>query len=352
MKQKCSKETAELSKQLKTSKAPISNLLRKYRSTLKINKNKLHKLRKAKLSSMLSSSGTTSSSHGILPQPQGLVHSSNEDSKSTATSSKLKRLHPSCQITRPEEEIKDESSPVKQQTSKETTKPLKQLNISSNSITTDDLEDKKENLLETSIETDLRDKTKSRDKQNREENVMSNESKTEEEKANEKKSITQQKTNIKYTERKIYQPSINKKRILSITEEENYYPWQKNAAKNREKKSPLSEKIEKINGCVNKILKPIMKSHLYENIDYTDSVNMKIFNKLEKLGGNYICINCNTNPPFSTKRRDTAIKHIKTELGCYMYRCSFCDFKANDPRIVINHYAATHGIPREWLKSN
>ena len=36
---------------------------------------------------------------------------------------------------------------------------------------------------------------------------------------------------------------------------------------------------------------------------------------------------------------------MKVELGYYMFRCSFCDEKSNDPRIFINHYASIHGVP-------
>ena len=46
------------------------------------------------------------------------------------------------------------------------------------------------------------------------------------------------------------------------------------------------------------------------------------------------------------------MKHVKSELGYYQYRCSFCDIKANDPCRLIHHYVTTHGVPYEWLESN
>ena len=72
-------------------KAPIPNLLTKCRSTLEIKKDQFPE--------MSSSSQTTTASEVIPPQTQDTVQTSSEDSKSTATSAKLKRLHPWCKLT-------------------------------------------------------------------------------------------------------------------------------------------------------------------------------------------------------------------------------------------------------------
>ena len=61
-----------------------------------------------------------------------------------------------------------------------------------------------------------------------------------------KTTIPEQKANIKYTQRKYYNPSMVKKRVLSIEENEEAYPWEKEAAKNRENETPFSNKIRKI----------------------------------------------------------------------------------------------------------
>ena len=51
------------------------------------------------------------------------------------------------------------------------------------------------------------------------------------------------------------------------------------------------------------------------------------------------------------RRKNTLQRHVKVELGYYIFRCSFCDEKSNDPRTLINHYASTHGIPTKWLSN-
>ena len=157
---------------------------------------------------------------------------------------------------------------------------------------------------------------------------------------------------IKYTARKNQIcPAKFQKKILSIAQEEEVYPWKKEAAKNRLSKSPLSNTTRKIIGA-HKLLEPVMKSQLYQSIEYPDHIAKNIGKKIETQGDNYFCINCVNNPPFSTNRRNTAIRHVKTELGYYRYRCSFCDEISNDPRTLVKHYASTHGIPSNWLQSN
>ena len=359
LKQKTSKETAKLSKQLKTSKAPIPNLLRKYRSTLKINKNKLYKLRKAKLSSMLSSSATTSSSQGILPQSQGLVQSSNEDSKSTATSTELKRLHPWYKSTRTVEEINSKTTENrtenKQQNNIESTNPSKRIPISSKSTKVEYSEDSEANIPgKENIKIETNQKI---------EEIVTKEKVTEQKGVKEAKdnglflssthkNILQHKRKIKYTERKNYCPDINKKEVLSIVQYEEAYPWGKEAAQNREKESPLSDKIIKLSQKADKILPSIMKYELYYRITYPENINKKINDKIQKEGDKYICINCKSNSVFSTNRRCTLEKHVKSELGYFTFRCSFCDVKSNDPRTLIKHYASTHGVPTKWLESD
>ena len=210
-------------------------------------------------------------------------------------------------------------SQTKQQTTIETEEEWKSHPISSiSTMKTKAAEDSEEGQSKTSFPTELQDYTRTVTKTKTEENV---------------RSIPQQKSNIKYTVRKIDQPSMNSKRkVLSIIQEEEAYPWQQMAAKNREDESPLSDQIQKIDECANKILTPVMKSMLYEHIIYPDSINKTITYKIGKQGKEYICMNCTCNPSFSSKRRDTIMKHVISELGYYQYRCSFCDVKANDPR--------------------
>ena len=209
------------------------------------------------------------------------------------------------------EEDQFKTSQSKQQTTKETLEEWKENPISSISAPkTEPAEDSEEGQFKTSFSTDLQDYTRTGTKKKTEENVTSNKK--------EKTSIPQQKSNIKYTVRKIHQPSINSKRkVLSITQEEKAYPWQQMAAKNREEESPLSDQIQKIVGCANKILTPVMKSMLYKHINYPDSINDTITDKIEKQGKGFLCINCTCNPSFSTKQRDSIIKHVISELGYY-----------------------------------
>ena len=361
-----------------TKQAKIPDLLTKEKSTLKFKKDKLSK--------MSPSLGSTASQEVLLSQIQDTDQGLNECS-STTISAKSETLHPWCKLTKTREEIKDKSSGTKHQTTIETLQESKKLQTSSNSAVkiqdsedseedqfktsqskqqttietleewkehpissisapkTEAAEDSEEGQFKTSFPIELQDYTRTGTKKKTEENVTSNKK--------EKTSIPQQKSNIKYTVRKIHQPSINSKRkVLSIIREEELYPWQQMAAKNREDESPLSDQIQKIDECANKILTPVMKSMLYQHINYPDSINKTITDKIGKQGKGYLCINCVCNPSFSTKRRDTIMKHVKSELGYYQYRCSFCDIKANDPRRLIHHYATTHGVPSEWLESN
>ena len=350
------------------------------------------------------SSDTTTTTEGIQLQRNGTVQSPNED-LSTQISTKSKRRHPWCSVTT-KEEVTEEKKRKQENDNQSTNKSSKGIKLhrdgavqspnedfsaqisakSKNhqpwcSTTTKEIteekkikEDKdnqsikktslaKQYLLSNSPETYKTDSSDINEKIVREEKKMKKDDEkivTEEKKIKEDNhnelllplsDIHQCKTNIKYTKRKKMNESIYRKKILSIADQEEAYPWEKHAAKNRNKKTPLSDDYQIVENA-NKLLPPSMKSELCENIDYSDTVNKKITNKMEKLNDHYVCINCQWNPSFSTKRRDTLIKHVKTEIGYYTFRCSFCDVKSNDPRTLITHYATTHGIPSKWLKSD
>ena len=143
-----------------------------------------------------------------------------------------------------------------------------------------------------------------------------------------------------------------KKGVLSIEEHEEAYPWEKEAARNRENKTPLSNETRKITEGINKLLPQALKSKLYKYIEYPYNVNNKIDNKIEGKCKEYVCINCINNPSFSSTRRSTLQLHVKVELGYNIFRCSFCDEKSNDPRTLINHYALIHGVQSSWLETN
>ena len=142
------------------------------------------------------------------------------------------------------------------------------------------------------------------------------------------------------------------KGVLSIEEHEKAYPWEKEAAKNRENKTPLSNEMRKITEGINKLLPQALKSKLYKYIEHPDNVNNKIDNKIAGKSKEYVCINCINNPSFSSTRQSNLQRHVKVELGYYIFRCSFCDEKSNDPRTLINHYASIHGVPSNWLETN
>ena len=115
---------------------------------------------------------------------------------------------------------------------------------------------------------------------------------------------SKRKANMKYTKRKkLISSNRTREVVLSITEKEEAYPWEKEASKNREKQSPLSEHIQKLmEGAVE--LYPLeMKSMLYETINYPDSIIKKIDDKIGREGKKYICINCECSPRFTNNRR-------------------------------------------------
>ena len=163
---------------------------------------------------------------------------------------------------------------------------------------------------------------------------------------------TQQKSNIKYTERKkkIVRRTIHK--ILTIEQEDEAYPWQKTAAANREKSSPLSDEIEILDENSSKILSLDMKEKLYEKIQYPAELEEMIDAKAVKHGvKEFSCRDCTRNPPFKAKRKREVIRHIMIELGYFNFRCSLCDEKSNNTKSIVHHYASTHGVPTSWLHS-
>ena len=98
-----------------------------------------------------------------------------------------------------------------------------------------------------------------------------------------------------------------KRKIFSIAEEEEVYPWKKEASQNRENESPLSNKVKTIPEGVNKLLQPAMKSKLYQQIEYPDHINRNINSKIRKEGENYICIHCANNPPYLSTRQNMVL---------------------------------------------
>ena len=239
----------------------------------------------------------------------------------------MKRVHPWCKLNQAKAEIKIESTqkiyPAKQQPSVESTDTSQRNQISSNSPEIEDTEDTKG----CSPKTQLIDNTTKGTKQKEKKEINKNESFL----PSLKTTIPEQKANIKHTQRKYYSPAMTKKGFLSIEEHEAAYPWEKEAAKNRENETPFSDKIRKITENINKLLPQAMKSRLYQYIQYPDNVNKKIDNKIEKKKNKYVCINCAKNPSFSSARKNTLQCHVKVELGYYIFRCSFCDEKSNDP---------------------
>ena len=323
----CSENLNELTnpyfKQSPTKPAPISDLLTKYECTSEVDNP----------TKMSSAAATTSITKVTLPQTEDMVQSPNEYATSV-TSTKLKKLHPWCKSTRTKEEIKDRFTertfPTKELTrsTMQSTKPSKEVLISSNSTTMEHSEHNEIDQLETSSDAALSD--------NIQENVTS-----------------KNKTNIKYTKQEIHDLAIFKKESLSSAQHVEAYPWEKEAAKNRDKDSPLLEKVIKLTEGVYKLLPTERRSQLFENIQYPDCIMKKIEAKIDKQGrSNFVCINYTSSPSFSQNRRRALVRHIKIELGYYMFRCSFCDDKSNNSCTLINHYASTHGIPSTWLKSN
>ena len=324
-----------------TKQAKIPDLLIKEKSTVKFKKDKLSKI---------SSSPDTTVSSKDIPQPsQDTVQSSGENSPTTS-SAILKRVHPWCKISQAKEETKDESTqkvyPAKQKPSVESTKTSQRSLISSNSPEIEDTQDTEECSLKKQFKLiqakeEIKDestqkvypakqkpsvestKTSQRslieDTQDTEEcslkkqladNTVKGNNQKEKKEIKKKHSslsslkttIPEQKANIKYRQRKYYNPSMVKKRVLSIEENEEAYPWEKEAAKNRENEMPLSNKTRKIKESINKLLPQPLKSKLYQYIEYPDNVNNKIDNKIERKGKEYVCINCVNNPSFSSTR--------------------------------------------------
>ena len=296
----CSENLNELTnpyfKQSPTKPAPISDLLTKYECTSELDNP----------TKMSSAAATTSITKVTLPQTEDMVQSPNEYATSV-TSTKLKKLHPWCKSTRTKEEIKDRFTertfPTKELTrsTMQSTKPSKEVLISSNSATMEHSEHSEIDQLETSSDAALSD--------NIQENVTSKNEETvtehkEVNKANKNESIPQKKkTNIKYTKQEIHDLAIFKKESLSSAQHVEAYPWEKEAAKNRDKDSPLSEKVIKLTEGVYKLLPTERRSQLFENIQYPDCIMKKIEAKIDKQGrSNFVCINCTSSPSFSQNR--------------------------------------------------
>ena len=153
-----------------TKPAPIPDLLTKYQSTSEVHN-------PAKIQSSSSSSATTTSMTKVtLLQREDIIRSPNENATSV-TSTKLKKLHPWCKYTRAREDIKDrfteKTSPTKKQTrsTMQSTKPSKDILISSNSATMEHSEHSEVDQLETSSDAAISDNRGT--KQKREENVTS-----------------------------------------------------------------------------------------------------------------------------------------------------------------------------------
>ena len=300
----------------------------------------------------MSSSSATTASKATLPQTEDLARSQNEFS-SSMTSTKLKKLHPWCISARTREEIKDwcteNTSQVKEQ--------FRPTLHSSDLATMEHSEQSEKDLLETSSDAVLSDNIQMGTKQKREDVTLKNKGMVTEHKevneVNVNETTLQKKPNINYPEQEIHDPAIIRKGALSSAQHEEAYPWEKEAAKNRGKDSPLSQKVMRMTKGINKLLPTEMKSQLFQFIQYPDNIMKKIEDKINKEGkSNFVCINCTSSPSFSQNKRHALVRHIKIELGYYMYRCSFCDEKSNDPRTLVNHYASTHGIPSNWLESN
>ena len=328
-----------------TKQAKIPDLLTKEKSTLKFEKDKLSK--------MSPSPDSTASREVLLSQIQDTVQGLNKCS-STTISTKSETLHPWCKFTRTREEFKDKSTEKASQAKEQNRIDSKLLQVLPDSARIQDSEENKEDLidlsiLENNIEVGTTRKSKNEmvTKQNEKKEMRENESFL----SSLHRTVPQQKVNIKHTKREIHTPPPQKKKVLSIQQHEEAYPWEKDAAKNRENETPFSNEIRKITEGVNKLLPQIMKSRLFQIIEYPDSVNMKIDNKIQKKDQKYVCVNCASNPSFSSNRKNTLQRHVKVELGYYIFRCSFCDEKSNDPRTLINHYASTHGIPTKWLSN-
>ena len=379
-----------------TKPAPIPNLLTKDKFTSEINKEKLPKIS--------TSTDTTASPEVLLPQIQA---SPPNECSSTAKSAKSKQLHPWCRLTRRQDEIKDKSTekthPAMKPNKIESTNPSRKIQNSSNSTEIEHPEDSKDQI-KTSSHTDL-SRMESRKPSNQilisststmmehsedsKEDVpntneaisgqplskmqptmtghsscsqklptlITEQKEVEKAKKNElllsstHRKLLQNKAKIKYTKRKICHP-IKKREVLSIVQNEEAYPWEKEAAQNRDKESPLSDQTTKLPQNAHKLLPLVMKYELYDCIMYPESIMKRINDKIEKEGNKYVCINCISNPSFSTDRRSTLERHVKKELGYFAFRCSFCDEKSNDHRTIIKHYASSHGIPTNWLESN
>ena len=181
----------------------------------------------------------------------------------SVTSTELKKLHPWCKLTRTRERIKDgfkeKTSPAKQQTRSaiQSTEPSKQILISSNSAKMEYLEHSKVDQLKSSSDATLSDNIQKGTNQKKEKNVTPKNKETmmgnmEVNDANRNKTILQQKANFK-------------KEALSSAQHQEAYPWEKEAAKNRGKDSPLSEKVIKLIEGINKLLPTEMKSQLFQH---------------------------------------------------------------------------------------
>ena len=301
-----------------TKQAKIPDLLAKHKSTSKINKEKLQKISPLP--------DTTASPEVLLSQMQDTVQPPNEYSSKTLSSTKSERLHPWCKLTRRSDEIKDDSTEKihlpNQQSGMKSTIQSSKTPISSTS-------DNSEQPPLQTLKSDSRNNAEMGTKQMRENDITSKKNETVKQQADGNdasdnksslssthRTVPEMKANIKYTKQRITTcPAMSKSKILSIAQEEEVYPWKKEVAENRTNKTPLSKKTQKIPEGANKVLQPAMKSKLYQHIEYPDDINRNIYNKIEKQGQNYICINCTNNSPYFSTRQNMVFRHVTTELG-------------------------------------
>ena len=149
------------------------------------------------------------------------------------------------------------------------------------------------------------------------------------------------------------QPKVKLPKKSNILDE-NYlkmYPWAKEAAKSRNKTSPISKEVEFVrNKDLQQLLTKEMKEKLAMKVKHTDQTIKKINDFIREDKNKYTCLHCERyKVEYHCSSKFNMIRHVSLHLRAYEYRCTFCDYMNATIRCVYNHYASVHGLPKDWM---
>ena len=145
--------------------------------------------------------------------------------------------------------------------------------------------------------------------------------------------------------------NINRIKPAKLTHDQHNraYPWAHAASKNMFKKTPLAKELEYIlHNDIGTMLTNKMKRKICQVIELPCEVMEEINNNIECTGlTGFKCQICSKY----FKHRYHIQRHVKIEMGYNIYRCTFCNYKANCNISIYKHYPSKHGLPKQWVSS-